>query len=251
MREKELRLALVCYGGISLAVYMHGVSKEILKLARASADDQSGTEAGERGANSDYTDTEAVYLDMLRQIGKKLGLHVVVDVIAGASAGGINGILLARALALDLAFDPLRTMWLEKADVSELLASDRRASVWSKWILRPVVQWGLSRRKMAHLAPDEEMREKLSLFIRSRWFRPPFSGPVLCDTLYDGMAAMTNGEHHRSSLTPSGQRLDLFVTLTDFFGYSQPIPLHDPNLITEREHRHTLRFQHQHQLELL
>lgn len=246
MREKELRLALVCYGGISLAVYMHGVSKEILKLARASADDQSGTEAGERGANSDYTDTEAVYLDLLRQIGKKLGLHVVVDVIAGASAGGINGILLARALALDLAFDPLRTMWLEKADVSELLASDRRASVWSKWILRPVVQWGLSRRKMAHLAPDEEMREKLSLFIRSRWFRPPFSGPVLCDTLYDGMAAMTNGEHHRSSLTPSGQRLDLFVTLTDFFGYSQPIPLHDPNLITEREHRHTLRFQHRH-----
>jgi hypothetical protein len=30
MREKELRLALVCYGGVSLAVYMHGVSKEIL-----------------------------------------------------------------------------------------------------------------------------------------------------------------------------------------------------------------------------
>ena len=50
MREKELRLALVCYGGISLAVCMHGVSKEILKLARASTDDQSGTEAGERGA---------------------------------------------------------------------------------------------------------------------------------------------------------------------------------------------------------
>ena len=50
MREKELRLALVCYGGTSVAVCMHGVSKEILKRARASADDQSGTEAGERGA---------------------------------------------------------------------------------------------------------------------------------------------------------------------------------------------------------
>ena len=36
MREKELRLALVCFGGISLAVYMHGISKEILKLVRAS-----------------------------------------------------------------------------------------------------------------------------------------------------------------------------------------------------------------------
>ena len=29
MREKELRLALVCYGGISLAVYMHGITNEI------------------------------------------------------------------------------------------------------------------------------------------------------------------------------------------------------------------------------
>src|SRR5579875_1178281 len=37
MREKELRIALVCFGGISLAVYMHGISKEILKLVRASA----------------------------------------------------------------------------------------------------------------------------------------------------------------------------------------------------------------------
>ena len=36
MREKELRLALVCFGGLSLAVYMHGASKEILKLVRAS-----------------------------------------------------------------------------------------------------------------------------------------------------------------------------------------------------------------------
>ena len=36
MRQKELRIALVCYGGVSLAVYMHGVTKEVWKLARAS-----------------------------------------------------------------------------------------------------------------------------------------------------------------------------------------------------------------------
>ncbi|MDA1099846.1 MAG: patatin-like protein [Proteobacteria bacterium] len=246
MREKELRLALVCYGGVSLAVYMHGVSKEILKLARASADYQAGAEAGGRATNSDYTDTEAVYLDLLREIGQHLNLHVVVDVIAGASAGGINGILLARALALDLAFDPLRAMWLDKADVAELLAPDRRATMWSKWILRPVLHWGLTRRRMARMTPDQEMRDKLSLFIRSRWFRPPFGGPALCDTLYDGMVAMGDDNGSRSSLTPPGQWLDLYVTLTDFFGYSQPIPLHDPNVITEREHRHTLLFRHRH-----
>ena len=36
MRQKELRIGLVCYGGVSLAVYMHGVTKEVWNLARAS-----------------------------------------------------------------------------------------------------------------------------------------------------------------------------------------------------------------------
>ena len=36
MRQKELRIGLVCYGGISLAVYMHGVTKELWKLAHCS-----------------------------------------------------------------------------------------------------------------------------------------------------------------------------------------------------------------------
>ena len=35
-RDVELRLALICYGGVSLAVYMHGVTKELHKLVRAS-----------------------------------------------------------------------------------------------------------------------------------------------------------------------------------------------------------------------
>lgn len=247
MREKELRLALVCYGGVSLAVYMHGVSKEILKLARASADYQAGTEAGGRGNNSDFTDTEAVYLELLRDIGQHVNLRVVVDIIAGASAGGINGILLARALAMDLAYDPLRSLWLDRADVSVLLAPDRRASTWSKWILRPIMRWLLSRRRMAYLASDQEMREKLSLFVRSRWFRPPFGGPALCESLHEAMSGMSTGKERPGvSLTPPGQWLDLYVTLTDFFGYSQNIPLHDPPMITEREHRHILHFRHRH-----
>ena len=29
MRQKELRIGLVCYGGVSLAVYMHGVTREL------------------------------------------------------------------------------------------------------------------------------------------------------------------------------------------------------------------------------
>src|SRR5258708_25470360 len=106
MKEKELRLALVCYGGVSLALYMHGVIKEILKLSRASKAYHSFPQSEQRdhqcfeSANGDDGrphDTEDVYFTLLQSIGRTLSLRVIVDSIAGASAGGISGIVLARA----------------------------------------------------------------------------------------------------------------------------------------------------------
>src|SRR6266545_4489910 len=95
LREKELRIALVCFGGVSLAVYMHGVSKEVLKLVRASSALHAIADRRQRPhalffdhkdrADPEY-DTEAVYFDLLREIGRSLELRVVVDIIAGASA---------------------------------------------------------------------------------------------------------------------------------------------------------------------
>jgi patatin-related protein len=131
MREKELRIALVCFGGISLAVYMHGISKEVLKLVRASAalhdiDDREarlGAHFFDRAdPNNPEYDTEEVYFDLLRDIGRTIELRVVVDIIAGASAGGINGAMLARALCHNLPINALRDMWLNNADVTVLLA---------------------------------------------------------------------------------------------------------------------------------
>ena len=124
MKEKELRFALVCYGGVSLAVYMHGVTKEILKLVRATREYHALTNTSSSArtyddvANKrkDQIDTERVYFELLRQIGRNLDLRVVVDIIAGASAGGINGVILARALAHDLNIDPLRDFWLKHSD---------------------------------------------------------------------------------------------------------------------------------------
>ena len=111
MREKELRIALVCFGGVSLAIYMHGISKEVLKLIRASAALHAISDRSKRPTASFYDnvspddpeyDTETIYFDLLREIGKKVELRVIVDIIAGASAGGINGTMLARALSHDL-----------------------------------------------------------------------------------------------------------------------------------------------------
>ena len=141
MKEKELRFALVCYGGVSLAVYMHGITKEILKLTRASRDfhtfrsrqHPSATYDDVAARRGDPVDTERVYFELLRQIGRTLDLRVVVDIIAGASAGGINGVILARALAHDLDIKPLRDFWLKHSDVAQLMPDYVKAGPWRKW----------------------------------------------------------------------------------------------------------------------
>ena len=48
---------------------------------------------------------------------------MVVDVIAGTSAGGINGICLAKALAHDLSLDGFRDLWFDRGDIDGLLAA--------------------------------------------------------------------------------------------------------------------------------
>lgn len=260
MKEKELRLALVCYGGVSLAVYMHGVTKEILKLARASSRYHAVADPRVRArlsyhdadriftggkASQRETDTETVYFDVLRLIGQELDLRVVIDIVAGASAGGVNGVILSRALAHDLDIEPLRDLWLEEADVTRLLSEAHKAGRWSKWFLHPVIN-AYTRRRLARMGAAREMRAKLSTFLRSRWFRPPFDGAYLTDLLIRGLDAMGDDPADaRVSLIPTDQELELLVTVTDFFGYIRHIALHDPPTVREREHRHVLRFSHQ------
>lgn len=235
MKEKELRIALVCYGGVSLAVYMHGVTKELWKLVKASQRHHAPRHAA--GAASD---TEIVYADLLARIGDRLSLRVLIDTVAGASAGGINGVLLARGLAHDLPQDCLTDLWLDNTDVTRLLNPEKMARRWSKWFLHPIL-WVLLRR-VRLLAGDAETRSKLSLFIRSRWFQPPFSGDRLAEMLLDAARAMGPVRHPAASLLPAGLPLTLAVTVTDYHGFRQTIPAHDPPLIEEREHRHTLTF---------
>ncbi|HEX2654830.1 MAG TPA: patatin-like protein [Xanthobacteraceae bacterium] len=250
LREKELRIALVCFGGVSLAVYMHGISKEILKVVRASSALHAITDRAERSeasffecvdaANPEY-DTEAVYFELLREIGCKLELRVIVDVIAGASAGGINGTMLARALAHDLPMGKLRDLWLQNADVTVLLAPEAKAGIWSKWILKPLI-WGAAVTGFLKAIKDIEVRNKLSLFVRSRWFKPPLDGSRMAELMYDAIVAMGAPKQPSSSLLPRGQALDLFVTVTDYHGYQHLVPIHDPPLIREQEHHRVLSF---------
>ncbi len=234
-REKELRLALVCYGGISLAIYMHGITKEIWRLVCASRafHDGAAPAAGSQG----------VYAELLGEIEAQGGLRVRVlaDIIAGASAGGINGIFLGQAIATGQSLDPLTDLWLSAADVEALIDSgnapqSRFSKVWAlplAWVAA-----GRSAETVEALddATRDEVRAKLSHFIRSRWFEPPFGGASFTNRLldaFDAMAASVRGPR----LLPPGQPLDLFVTVTDFIGHPERLELNSPPEVVETEHR--------------
>ena len=243
VREKELRLALVCYGGVSLAIYMHGVTKEVWKLLRASQAFHSSDPA----ARAALTDSEAVYADLLALVDGHVRLRVLVDIIAGASAGGINGILLGHAIAGGHDMECLRDLWLEKADVEVLLDPDARPeSKWSKLYAAPIAWYFDSRRSSAldtvvDPVAREEVKRKLSRFVRSRWFQPPFSGVGFSALLLDALAAM-GPRRADKVLLPASQPLDLFVTVTDYYGHAERLRLHSPSEIVETEHRKLISF---------
>src|ERR1700736_3653613 len=145
---------------------MHGISKEILKLVRASSALHSIADRAERShasffdkadRNDPEHDTDEIYFDLLRDVGRTLELRVIVDIVAGASAGGINGTMLARALSHDLPMGALRALWLDNADVAVLLAPDARAGTWSKWFLQPFI-WAATRIKRFPAIQDLEVR---------------------------------------------------------------------------------------------
>ena len=244
MREKELRLALVCYGGISLAVYMHGITKEVWHLARASRAFFDGEEPDDP--------VEAAYADLLALIQTATGtrLRVLADIVAGASAGGINGIFLAQAIATGHSLDPLTDMWLEQADVDALLDPAARAPSRVSKLWASPIAWAFAGRQGdkwddgLDAKNRDEIYAKLTRFVRSRWFEPPFGGEVFDAMLLDAFAAMEAGPRGKR-LLPDEQPLDLFVTVTDFSGHPELLPIHSPPMIVETEHRLTLSFRDQ------
>ncbi|HEX7872984.1 MAG TPA: patatin-like protein [Sphingobium sp.] len=241
MREKELRLALICYGGVSLAVYMHGITKEIWHVARASR----AFHAGEETAGSSAAIYRALLQDALGATGTKL--RIMPDILAGASAGGINAIFLAQAIETGQSLEPLTSLWLEKADADILLDPDARPlNRFTKFWAAPLL-WLIARRRgdtvSRTVAPEtrEEVRRKLSNFIRARWFSPPFGGKGFSRLILDAFDAMAvTAPGH--PLLPDGHPLDLFVTATDFAGHQERVRLNSPGSIVETEHRLSIGF---------
>ncbi|MFA7440527.1 MAG: patatin-like protein [Sphingomonadaceae bacterium] len=241
VRAKELRIALICYGGVSLAVYMHGITRELWKLLRASEARRSG--------HTLEGDSEPVWQAFLDSIAETVDLTVVCDILSGASAGGINAIMLGRAIADGLDMEPLREMWLERADVEHMLdpeARPGRAMRMAQFYKQPFA-WAATHLSESLPSVDDpkvraEVMMKLSGFVRSRWFQPPFSGVGLTMVLYDAMQAM-EASPPGPPLLPPGIGLDLAVTTTDYHGMTARLPIHSPPYVMEKEHRRIFAFQ--------
>jgi predicted acylesterase/phospholipase RssA len=97
--REDLRLAVVMTGGVSLAIWMGGVALEIERLRRVRE-------------SSAY-----------RQLLEITQSDVRIDVIAGTSAGGLNGAFLAASTAYDRPLDALRKVWLRHASLYQLTRS--------------------------------------------------------------------------------------------------------------------------------
>jgi predicted acylesterase/phospholipase RssA len=104
---KELRLALGMRGGVSLAVWIGGACSEI-DLTRRAAD---------AGPSAFWRET----------LGYSQYDKVVVDVLAGASAGGLNGVLYAASQIYDFPYSAMRATWLKLGGTEDLV---RREPPW-------------------------------------------------------------------------------------------------------------------------
>ena len=212
---REVRLAVVLYGGASLAIYMHGTTKELQRLVKASALADRGVPAA--------APSERVYSELLAELARRnpagVRTRVVVDVVAGTSAGGINGVYLSKAIAHNRSQDSLRDLWFERGDIKVLL----RGPKWLPTFLKaPVLLLGARK-------------------------KPVLKGDAIAQWMYDALRDMDVGGSQPTeleTLMPPSLPLELFVTVTDFYGYRRDVMIADPTLIGERAHRHVLSFRY-------
>ncbi|HEV7503676.1 MAG TPA: patatin-like protein [Thermoanaerobaculia bacterium] len=181
-KSREVRLGVVMYGGISLAIYINGVAQELFRAVHG------------RG--------------IYRLIKALTDSDVVVDVISGTSAGGINGIYLSYALCNGKDFSQFADLWRDHGDINKLLR-----------------------------APDGEMPEASSFLDSEGYYQPQLEAAFRSMGAYEVEASEEDFSAFRE--------LDLFVTGTDVDGnvYTQfddaghPVDIKDHRAVFLLKHR--------------
>lgn len=92
---REVRIGVTMVGGTSLAIYENGVAQELYQAARG------------RGTYG-----------LLKKLMKS---HILVDLLSGTSAGGINNIFLAAALATGNDLSVTKETWIARGGIGDLM----------------------------------------------------------------------------------------------------------------------------------
>jgi patatin-related protein len=106
-----LRLAVVITGGVSLAVWMGGVAREINLLVQA----------GSTNPPPAPSSTDGEVFSFYGDLCGLLDWQMELDILAGTSAGGINAALLALCNATGGNLSGLRDLWLDNGAFLNLL----------------------------------------------------------------------------------------------------------------------------------
>ncbi len=123
---QELRLATTMTGGVSLAVWMAGVAREINLLGQASQWRRAG---GKFPSHSRLTKESAACLKLYAELVDLLDMVVDVDILSGTSAGGINAAVLGWSRVTGTDLGGLRDLWLDLGALTELLREPKDKSM--------------------------------------------------------------------------------------------------------------------------
>jgi patatin-related protein len=225
--RKEVRFAVVMYGGVSLAIYINGVVQELFRMVRATAADPHKGEEFLLLPDEELSGTERVY----RQLGRMLGegeqkgkplrpkdpvrTSFVVDILSGSSAGGINAVYLAKALANGQNIDQLSKLWTDEGDIMKLIN-------------------------------DEESVKQVDGLAFQRPPRSLLNGKRMYRKLLEALDGMKEGKRSEAeTISPYVEELDLFVTATDFYGLPVPLRLAS-GVVKERRHRNVYQLRYSH-----
>lgn len=117
--RRTLRLALALRGGVSLAVWIGGAVAELDLFRRASLRDDTGDHLPAEF----FLPAERGRVEMYRTLLADSGFDKVeIDILAGASAGGLNAVLLGVSQGIGIPLDgPAHRTWIQDGGIWELL----------------------------------------------------------------------------------------------------------------------------------
>jgi patatin-related protein len=217
--DREVRFAVVMYGGVSLAIYINGVAQELLHMVRATA--RTSSNDAMLLSEAELSPTELVYRQLAKRLDEETGgqgsgqpsdmtrTRFVVDIISGTSAGGINGVFLAKALARNQMMYGLKQLWLSEGDLGKLLNDKQSVVALPGLKVQTPQQCLLNSERMYH-------------------------------KLLEALDQMDSGGRETSPLV---KELDLFVTTTDIDGLPIPIALAD-EVVYERRYKNVFHFRY-------